>query len=119
MHESVESEVGLLWIVCHCNVCETVDSTTVILLCVCQNELVGGVTMGLTVGQRVTRVIVRDAAGKSCWDCSMLYGPPKCRAGSYPAGQCVNVFRSAFVIFSMGLEYPCSKHQVVTAQSQI
>ena len=47
----------------------------------------GGVTAGLTTGKTVTRVIIRDASGKFCWDSTVLYGPPRCRAGSYPAGR--------------------------------
>ena len=47
----------------------------------------GGVTAGLTTGKTMTRVIVRDVAGRFCWDSSVLYGPPRCRAGSYPAGE--------------------------------
>ncbi len=61
-------------------------------LCVCQKVPGGGVTAGLTTGKTVTRVIIRDAAGKSSWDSSVLYGPPRCRAGSYPAGQKNAVF---------------------------
>ncbi len=47
----------------------------------------GGITAGLTTAKTVTRVILRDSAGRFCWDNSVLYGPPRCRAGSYPAGR--------------------------------
>ena len=43
-------------------------------------------TADLTTGKTVTRVIVRDIVGKFSWDSTVLYGPPLCRAGSYPAG---------------------------------
>ncbi|ELU01115.1 hypothetical protein CAPTEDRAFT_167900, partial [Capitella teleta] len=51
----------------------------------------GGVTAGLTTGRTITRIIVRDPAGKFCWDNSVLYGPPKCRAGSFPAEPTYNL----------------------------
>ncbi|CAH1791020.1 unnamed protein product [Owenia fusiformis] len=44
----------------------------------------GGVTAGLTTAKTVTRAIIRDSCGKFCWDSSILYGPPRCRAGSFP-----------------------------------
>ena len=68
-----------------------------VYLCVCEQTDMpgGGVTAGLTTGQTLTRIIVRDPVGKFCWDNSVLYGPPKCRAGSYPAGgSCVHRGRS-------------------------
>jgi len=47
----------------------------------------GGVTAGLTTARTLTRAVIRDIAGKFCWDSSVLYGPPHCRAGSFPSGK--------------------------------
>ena len=47
----------------------------------------GGVTAGLTTARTNTRAVIRDTAGKFCWDSAVLYGPPQCRAGSYPSGK--------------------------------
>ena len=49
-------------------------------------------TAGLTIGHTVTRVIHRDVCGKTCWDSTVLYGPPKCRAGSFPAGMYISKY---------------------------
>ena len=46
----------------------------------------GGVTAGLTTARSVTRLVIRDVTGRYCWDNSLLYGPPDCRAGSFPPG---------------------------------
>ena len=43
-------------------------------------------TARLTTGKTITRAIIRDLAGRFCWDSAVLYGPPRCRTGSYPAG---------------------------------
>ncbi|XP_078589673.1 ral GTPase-activating protein subunit alpha-1-like isoform X6 [Branchiostoma floridae x Branchiostoma japonicum] len=42
----------------------------------------GGATGGLTTGKTQARMIVRDIGGKYAWDCSILWGPPRCRTGS-------------------------------------
>ncbi|XP_078672855.1 ral GTPase-activating protein subunit alpha-1-like isoform X7 [Branchiostoma floridae x Branchiostoma belcheri] len=42
----------------------------------------GGATGGLTTGKMQARMIVRDIGGKYAWDCSILWGPPRCRTGS-------------------------------------
>ncbi|XP_076305803.1 ral GTPase-activating protein subunit alpha-1 isoform X2 [Tachypleus tridentatus] len=41
-------------------------------------------TSQLTCSKSQVRVIVRDLCGKFCWDCSLMYGPADCGAGSYP-----------------------------------
>lgn len=46
----------------------------------------GAASVGLTTGKSQVRAIVRDLSGKFSWDCLTLYGPPGCRAGSYPPG---------------------------------
>jgi hypothetical protein len=46
---------------------------------------VSGVTAGLTTVNKLCRVIMRDPSGKYAWDSAVLYGPPNCRSGSYPA----------------------------------
>ncbi|XP_066281378.1 ral GTPase-activating protein subunit alpha-1-like isoform X5 [Branchiostoma lanceolatum] len=45
----------------------------------------GGATGGLTTGKTQARLIVRDIGGKYAWDCSILWGPPRCRTGSCQA----------------------------------
>ncbi|KAI0212730.1 Ral GTPase-activating protein subunit alpha-1 [Lamellibrachia satsuma] len=51
-----------------------------------QTNLPGGtMTARLTTGKTITRAIIRDLAGRFCWDSAVLYGPPRCRTGSYPA----------------------------------
>lgn len=42
----------------------------------------GGPTSDLITGRSQVRVIVRDLSGKFSWDCSVLYGPPDCKAAS-------------------------------------
>ena len=72
------------------------------LLCYLQTDLPGGgVTVGLTTAKTVVRVVIRDLAGKVSWDSSVLYGPPKCRSGSYPAGMCTLTLR--FMLKSLNL----------------
>lgn len=36
----------------------------------------GGVTAGLTTAPSMVRVLLRDLAGKACWDASILYNQP-------------------------------------------
>ncbi|XP_074642711.1 ral GTPase-activating protein subunit alpha-1-like [Tubulanus polymorphus] len=52
----------------------------------------GGVTSGLTTGNTVTRVVIRDVAGKFCWDSAILFGPPDCQSYSYIPNPNISLF---------------------------